>query len=200
MDGQICLTNNAAERALSRFALGRKSWLFAGHDRGAVRAAALARLIATASSTTSIRKIGLPTVCVLSGWAVRLANCDVRGAFLRPVPLFDGGKEARDVGLADEPRLRPVAVVNFDQLVLLRGKLQLQPPLALSRTLSIGTALAAALCRRSISTSRSSGRSSHSFSHSCEPICAEGDFKKIRNLGIIYPEICGARTITQIPK
>ncbi len=29
-DGRICLTNNAAERALGGFALGRKSWLFAG--------------------------------------------------------------------------------------------------------------------------------------------------------------------------
>ena len=30
----ICLTNNAAERALRGIALGRKSWLFAGSDRG----------------------------------------------------------------------------------------------------------------------------------------------------------------------
>src|SRR5208282_3105007 len=29
-DGRVCLTNNAAERALRGFALGRKSWLFAG--------------------------------------------------------------------------------------------------------------------------------------------------------------------------
>jgi len=28
-DGRICLTNNAAERALRSLALGRKSWLFA---------------------------------------------------------------------------------------------------------------------------------------------------------------------------
>jgi transposase len=34
-DGRICLTNNAAERALRGFALGRKSWLFAGSDEGA---------------------------------------------------------------------------------------------------------------------------------------------------------------------
>src|SRR5262245_55243328 len=36
-DGRICLTNNAAERALPRIALGRKSWLFAGSDRGGER-------------------------------------------------------------------------------------------------------------------------------------------------------------------
>ena len=43
-----CLTNNAAERALRGFALGRKSWLFAGSDRGADRAAVMATLIVTA--------------------------------------------------------------------------------------------------------------------------------------------------------
>ncbi|MGO4834623.1 IS66 family transposase, partial [Rhizobiaceae sp. 2RAB30] len=47
-DGRICLTNNAAERALRGFALGRKSWLFAGSERGAARAAAIATLINTA--------------------------------------------------------------------------------------------------------------------------------------------------------
>ncbi len=47
-DGRVCLTNNAAERALRGFALGRKSWLFAGSDRGAERAAVMATLIMTA--------------------------------------------------------------------------------------------------------------------------------------------------------
>ncbi|WP_438270392.1 IS66 family transposase [Rhizobium mongolense] len=47
-DGRICLTNNAAERALRGFALGRKSWLFAGSDRGADRAAFMATMIMTA--------------------------------------------------------------------------------------------------------------------------------------------------------
>ena len=47
-DGRICLTNNAAERALRGFALGRKSWLFAGSERGADRAAIMATLIMTA--------------------------------------------------------------------------------------------------------------------------------------------------------
>ncbi|WIW50651.1 IS66 family transposase (plasmid) [Bradyrhizobium sp. 62B] len=48
-DGRICMTNNAAERALRGFALGRKAWLFAGSDRGAERAAVMATLIMTAS-------------------------------------------------------------------------------------------------------------------------------------------------------
>jgi hypothetical protein len=47
-DGRICLANNAAERALRGFALGRKSWLFAGSERGADRAAVMATLIMTA--------------------------------------------------------------------------------------------------------------------------------------------------------
>jgi hypothetical protein len=47
-DGRVCLTNNAAERALRGFALGRKSWLFAGSQRGADRAAFMATLIMTA--------------------------------------------------------------------------------------------------------------------------------------------------------
>ena len=47
-DGRICLTNNAAERALRGIALGRKSWLFAGSDRGGQRAAVMYALIVTA--------------------------------------------------------------------------------------------------------------------------------------------------------
>ncbi len=47
-DGRVCLTNNAAERALRGFALGRKSWLFAGSERGAEGAAAMATVINTA--------------------------------------------------------------------------------------------------------------------------------------------------------
>jgi transposase len=46
-DGRICLTNNAAERALRGIALGRKSWLFAGSDRGGERAAVMYTLIQT---------------------------------------------------------------------------------------------------------------------------------------------------------
>ncbi len=47
-DGRICLSNNAAERAVRGIALGRKSWLFAGSDRGGQRAAAMYSLIVTA--------------------------------------------------------------------------------------------------------------------------------------------------------
>jgi transposase len=47
-DGRICLSNNAAERELRGIALGRKSWLFAGSDRGGERAAVMLILIQTA--------------------------------------------------------------------------------------------------------------------------------------------------------
>jgi len=47
-DGRICLSNNAAERALRSIALGRKSWLFAGSDRGGQRTAFMLSLIGTA--------------------------------------------------------------------------------------------------------------------------------------------------------
>ncbi|MEY9104509.1 hypothetical protein ABH999_000705 [Bradyrhizobium yuanmingense] len=47
-DGRVCLSNNAAERGLRGIALGRKSWLFCGSDRGGQRAAAMYSLIVTA--------------------------------------------------------------------------------------------------------------------------------------------------------
>lgn len=47
-DGRVCLSNNAAERALRGIALGRKSWLFCGSDRGGQRAAFMYSLMVTA--------------------------------------------------------------------------------------------------------------------------------------------------------
>ena len=47
-DGRVCITNNAAERGLRGIALGRKSWLFAGSDRGGQRAAMMYSLIVSA--------------------------------------------------------------------------------------------------------------------------------------------------------
>jgi hypothetical protein len=47
-DGRVCQSNNAAERALRGIALGRKSWMFCGSDRGGRRAAAMYSLIVTA--------------------------------------------------------------------------------------------------------------------------------------------------------
>jgi len=47
-DGRICLSNNAAERAIRSLALGRRNGLFAGSDRGGQRAAMMYSLITTA--------------------------------------------------------------------------------------------------------------------------------------------------------
>lgn len=46
-DGRICLTNNAAERALRGVALGCRNWTFAGSQRGADRAAVMLTVITT---------------------------------------------------------------------------------------------------------------------------------------------------------
>jgi len=47
-DGRLCLTNNAAERAVRGIAVGRNNWTFAGSDAGGRRAAAIYTLIETA--------------------------------------------------------------------------------------------------------------------------------------------------------
>jgi transposase len=47
-DGRICISNNAAERALRGIAIGRHNWTFAGSGRGGERAAAMYTLIETA--------------------------------------------------------------------------------------------------------------------------------------------------------
>ena len=46
--GFLAIDNNASERALKRVAIGRKNWLFAGHDAAAENAARLWSLIASA--------------------------------------------------------------------------------------------------------------------------------------------------------
>jgi transposase len=47
-DGRLCLSSNAAERALRCVAVGRKNWTFAGSDAGGERVAAIYTLIETA--------------------------------------------------------------------------------------------------------------------------------------------------------
>jgi len=47
-DGRLVLTNNGAERAIKRVALGRKAWLFCGSDDHAKSTAALFSLVASA--------------------------------------------------------------------------------------------------------------------------------------------------------
>jgi len=46
-DGRICLSNNAAERAVRGIAVGRRNWTFCGSDSGGHRAAAIYTLVET---------------------------------------------------------------------------------------------------------------------------------------------------------
>jgi transposase len=46
-DGRICMTNNAAERAVRGIAVGRRNWTFCGSDTGGERAAVMFTLIET---------------------------------------------------------------------------------------------------------------------------------------------------------
>lgn len=72
-DGRICITNNAAERALRTVALGRKSWLFCGSDRGGQRAAVIYSLIGTAKLNNVDPQAWLADV--LARIAAHLASC-----------------------------------------------------------------------------------------------------------------------------
>jgi transposase len=49
-DGRLAIDNNACERAIKPFTVGRKNWLFMGNDKGAMSAAALYSLIETAKA------------------------------------------------------------------------------------------------------------------------------------------------------
>ena len=51
-DGRLCISNNAAERALRGIAVGRHNWTFAGSDEGGRRAAASQRTIRALRSIT----------------------------------------------------------------------------------------------------------------------------------------------------
>ena len=47
-DGSTCMSNNAAERAERRVAVGRRNWTFCGSDSGGPRAAVIYTLVETA--------------------------------------------------------------------------------------------------------------------------------------------------------
>ena len=49
-DPRLELTNNAAERAIKPFVIGRKNWLFANTERGAQAAAVIYSLVETAKA------------------------------------------------------------------------------------------------------------------------------------------------------
>jgi hypothetical protein len=65
--GFLNIDNNAAERALKRAAIGRKNWLFAGHDEAAKSCAILTTLIASA------QRHGIDPQAYLTGVLARIA-------------------------------------------------------------------------------------------------------------------------------
>jgi transposase len=66
--GFLNIDNNAAERALRRVGIGRKNWLFAGHDIAAQRTATLYSLIASAE------RHGIDPQRYLTGVLARIAS------------------------------------------------------------------------------------------------------------------------------
>jgi transposase len=69
--GFLNIDNNAAERALKRIAIGRKNWLFAGHDEAAQSCAILTTLIASA------QRHGIDPQAYLTGVLARIAAMPV---------------------------------------------------------------------------------------------------------------------------
>ena len=69
--GFLNIDNNAAERALRRVGIGRKNWLFSGHDVAAQRTATLYSLIASAE------RHGLDPQRYLTGVLARIASTPV---------------------------------------------------------------------------------------------------------------------------
>ena len=69
--GYLNIDNNAAERALKRVAIGRKNWLFAGHDEAAKSAAIFTTLIA------STQRHGVDPQAYLTGVLARIASMPV---------------------------------------------------------------------------------------------------------------------------
>src|SRR4051794_11498340 len=69
--GFLNIDNNAAERALKRIAIGRKNWLFAGHDEAARSCAILTTLIASA------QRHGVDPQTYLRGILARIAATPV---------------------------------------------------------------------------------------------------------------------------
>jgi transposase len=69
--GFLNIDNNATERALRRVGIGRKNWLFAGHDKAAQHTATLYSLIASAE------RHGLDPQAYLRGVLARMPSMPV---------------------------------------------------------------------------------------------------------------------------
>ncbi len=126
-DGRICLTNNAARRALRGIALVRKAWLFVGSDRGGERAAFMYSPIVTAKPNDIgpqawladvLARIAEPTTPACRVVAVELA-CRTRRAGRRGRPMaspsyaFTARYVAERIG-ADQDLIEEIAAMQMD--------------------------------------------------------------------------------------
>ena len=91
-NGKICLTNNAAERALRCIAVGRKNWRFCGSDRGGDRAAAIYTLIGAARLNDVAPQAWLADVLG--------RICDLPVSRLHELLLWNWRKPATEIGQA----------------------------------------------------------------------------------------------------
>ena len=124
-DGRICLTNNAAERALRGIALGRKAWLFAGSDRGGERAAVIYSLIVTAKLNDVDPQAWLADVLA------RIAGHPAHQARRAAAVELDAISRSRSSSLI-QPNYHPTAAlaggIRFKLRSLLRNRCQLWLP------------------------------------------------------------------------
>ena len=104
-DGRICLSNNAAERAIRPLAVGRRNWTFAGSDAGGHRAAALYTLIQTAKldvvmswtnadGTTSTMQVANNVEAYAPGSPIFLLGCRATPPGTSPTSCLGAGKRA----------------------------------------------------------------------------------------------------------
>jgi len=93
-DGRICMSNNAAERALRGVAVGRRNWTFAGSDRGGERAAAIYTLVETCSRVGDWRGGGRTRGVAVGRRLSPAAGASVRAVAPSPVAARQTGRAA----------------------------------------------------------------------------------------------------------
>ena len=103
--GFLAIDNNASERALKRVAIGRKNWLFAGHDAAAENAARLWSLIASAE------RHGVDPQRYLTSVLAKLAQPAADGTRTIPARRLETRRRS---GTARRRKINPTAVHGTD--------------------------------------------------------------------------------------
>lgn len=109
-DGNVELTNNRRERELRKLVLGKKNWLFVGHDLSGSRTAAILTIVATCVSydVNPRAYLHLATKLILDRWPQKKLRdlLPDRLALAHPELLLK--RDARTAGVPDAPTLLPV--------------------------------------------------------------------------------------------